>query len=105
MRPPRPKSDQNCGTSYIFGNTYFFSSKCFFSFFLEIFIGWKFDSLRDRPVSISEKNSAQSVRRKPRSIPEVGGGGALSKVEFWIMVDILTHTLKNERTHKLYFIS
>ena len=75
MRPTQPKSDEDYGTTYIFGDNYFFGTKRFFSFFLEIFIGWKFDSLRDRPVSISEKKFS-SVGLQEAEIHSWGGGAA-----------------------------
>ena len=74
MRPTRPKSDKNCGTRCIFRKTYFFCTKYLFSFFLEIFIGWKFDSLRDRPVSISKKHFS-SIGLQEAEIHSWGGGG------------------------------
>ena len=64
---------ENCGTRSIFGNTYFFGSKNFFSFFgknwldeiLIVFkLGWGL---------FVKKISAQSVHRKPKSISEWRG--------------------------------
>jgi hypothetical protein len=44
MRSLWLKSNEICGTTYIFGDTYFFRSKIFLSFFLKTLIGWNFDS-------------------------------------------------------------
>jgi len=62
---------ENCETTYIFRNTYFFSSKLFFSFFLRTLIGWKFDRFQVRLVSIYKKNFSS-----------IGPQGA--KISFWV---------------------
>ena len=74
MRSLWSKSDKNCGTIYIFGDTYFSNGKTFFSFFFQNFDWpklWWIPSWTS--FYLRKKISARSVRGKPRSIPEGGG--------------------------------
>ena len=62
------------GTSSVFGDTYFFPSKIFLSFFLKILIGWIFDTLLVRSVSIWEKNPGSISHSRAEIGFGVGGG-------------------------------